>query len=1144
MQTYNEQISRQLTTASSQLGTQSKAYRALRAISHVLESQKLFENDPQLGNNSIWLYTEGCQSALHILLDNKTAKITWLGSLNGTGRQLLEQGLAQSQKQGALLAVVKPIWNSHKFYEKMGFQDQGTGYWNLPLEESANQLDRADLEDLLGAITYEQEEINDASYDAAGPKYEKLDKDFKALEAVAYVVKNNLRALDNPNLGKNSIFLYNYTPDLGVFSVTAIHVVIENQVAHVKWLGSYDNKPGAGKALMLQALTIAKNKGATKSVVEAKWESEGFYHKLGYDVENRGSNNPFTGTSLVQMGKKLEEAWTDEDQRMVHKNPTIQDLKRLARNNKYHSARFVIYKDGSVVAADSEHYTHHSAAPAMGAWALRGYVQYLGGNDYAYRSMEVYSPKSVDHPLFRKWESSGIENGNPSVVEEKWTKKYKKSINCSNPQGFSQRAHCAARRKRQKGGKTTSKPLNENNNVEIHNYKKLDRILVALCNLVDTRRKKNPDKYGWVAAGLLDPRNRLVIGFSTFANDKWYHAERLAMRAYRKKYGSIPDGCIIVTTCSPCSEQMPRYGESCTDLINKSPVKKVYCGYSDTTQSQSQRTFNIMVTADTNIRERCQKFAENFMDWEAQYLDESLRDWFKQKWVRFGTDGKIRGDCARGSEGEGKPKCLPQRKAWALGKKKRATAARRKRREDPNPEREGKARNVATKESVGSTKLGDLCTIKTNFPDADFWLVRRSDRTNVGTPAKEFSPYHIGIKVTATEQLMPEYLYYMMMHLHNQGYWNSRSMGMSNLVHIRTEDVKNIQLALTEHELKENSSCPHCGGQMVNYSMLSEKQDACYYKVKSRYKVWPSAYASGALVQCRKKGAKNWGKSKTNESISIDQQEEHGGLEAYITDTSTPQLVNYLASENAPADLAEKLQRRYKTIAVFKNIWVEEDHQGSGVGSWILEAGIGDAIDNQAHAVILTAVSDDPKRQSQLEKWYKSYDFKEIARSSTGYPVMLLDLNKDQVSEAAPWLGQGDEPLPTKLYHVTRTRNRLSIRQRGLVPKTKEHDHILRQPGVFLFETFEQAEDWAYYWSQDEGESMDIWEIKVQDPNDLTPDPALDIQHDYDAWVIYKPIPAANVRLKFTQRWPEPWGKPTTTVKKIRNLEEDPNETE
>ena len=81
----------------------------------------------------------------------------------------------------------------------------------------------------------------------------------------------------------------------------------------------------------------------------------------------------------------------------------------------------------------------------------------------------------------------------------------------------------------------------------------------------------------------------------------------------------------------------------------------------------------------------------------AEDLDEDLRKWFKDKWVRFGPDGKIRGDCARGSEKEGKPKCLPQSKAHSLGKKGRATAAARKRREDPNPNRSGKAINVRTK---------------------------------------------------------------------------------------------------------------------------------------------------------------------------------------------------------------------------------------------------------------------------------------------------------------------------------------------------------------------------------------------------------------------------------------------------------------
>ena len=52
--------------------------------------------------------------------------------------------------------------------------------------------------------------------------------------------------------------------------------------------------------------------------------------------------------------------------------------------------------------------------------------------------------------------------------------------------------------------------------------------------------------------------------------------------------------------------------------------------------------------------------------------------------------------------------------------------------------------------------------------------------------------------------------------------------------------------------------------------MINEKKDACYHKVKARYSVWPSAYASGALVKCRKKGAANWGNSSKKESSVYD----------------------------------------------------------------------------------------------------------------------------------------------------------------------------------------------------------------------------------------------------------------------------------
>jgi hypothetical protein len=93
----------------------------------------------------------------------------------------------------------------------------------------------------------------------------------------------------------------------------------------------------------------------------------------------------------------------------------------------------------------------------------------------------------------------------------------------------------------------------------------------------------------------------------------------------------------------------------------------------------------------------CVPVSEEEHAMSTQELEENLRDWFKDKWVRFGPDGKIRGDCARGSSKEGKPKCLPQAKAHALGKKGRASAAARKRRQDPDPNRKGAAINVATK---------------------------------------------------------------------------------------------------------------------------------------------------------------------------------------------------------------------------------------------------------------------------------------------------------------------------------------------------------------------------------------------------------------------------------------------------------------
>ena len=73
------------------------------------------------------------------------------------------------------------------------------------------------------------------------------------------------------------------------------------------------------------------------------------------------------------------------------------------------------------------------------------------------------------------------------------------------------------------------------------------------------------------------------------------------------------------------------------------------------------------------------------------------------------------------------------------------------------------------------------------------------------------------------------------------------------------EELRKHQTELIQNESKQKPVAV----TEAQFDEAAGKKDACYHKVKSRYKVWPSAYASGALVQCRKVGAKNWGnKSK------------------------------------------------------------------------------------------------------------------------------------------------------------------------------------------------------------------------------------------------------------------------------------------
>ena len=153
---------------------------------------------------------------------------------------------------------------------------------------------------------------------------------------------------------------------------------------------------------------------------------------------------------------------------------------------------------------------------------------------------------------------------------------------------------------------------------EIHNRPKLDRILVDLCQMVIAGQKSDPHRWGMVAAAVIDPKNQISSGVNYYdtRTGNRVHAERAALDAYLEKYGeNPPGGSIVVTTCSPCSADSMdgRYGQSCTDLINQSGIRKVYAGFEDPTQSESNRQFNIEITNNSQIQKLCERFARTFL---------------------------------------------------------------------------------------------------------------------------------------------------------------------------------------------------------------------------------------------------------------------------------------------------------------------------------------------------------------------------------------------------------------------------------------------------------------------------------------------------------------------------------------------------
>jgi hypothetical protein len=209
--------------------------------------------------------------------------------------------------------------------------------------------------------------------------------------------------------------------------------------------------------------------------------------------------------------------------------------------------------------------------------------------------------------------------------------------------------------------------------------------------------------------------------------------------------------------------------------------------------------------------------------------EEGLRDWFGKSKSKDGKSGWVNvvtgGTCASDEPGEGTPKCVSSAKRASMTKKERLSAQRRKKAADPGQQQ----KTGAAKPTYVSTDK----PVKKEEKDHEVSMAQ-SQLSNAEKDIKKLKK-GLGKK----EKNLPAWM--------------------------------QAKITDTEHNMDAASS--YVDEAKDEPGKGSGKKDACYHKVKARYDVWPSAYASGALVKCRKKGAKNWG-TKSEEFMALPEFSE------------------------------------------------------------------------------------------------------------------------------------------------------------------------------------------------------------------------------------------------------------------------------
>ena len=312
---------------------------------------------------------------------------------------------------------------------------------------------------------------------------------------------------------------------------------------------------------------------------------------------------------------------------------------------------------------------------------------------------------------------------------------------------------------------------------------------------------------------------------------------------------------------------------------------------------------------------------------EKQVSEGSLHKWFKGSKSKDGKGGWVNvvtgGTCASDEPGEGTPKCVSSAKRASMTKAERLSAARRKKKADPNQQqksgaakptyvstdkpkkkkmKESYSRSLTpltekakkcwpgyekkgTKKMFGKTynncvKKEEVVYSEAKIDEKD--PKNKRERRNVSKFGPQTKPYDPDTKEMKTS--MSKHMQGMRQSMHKSKR-GRKTRGPD--AGMRTEAVNAAQqaaIAIAKKKKQEDDMVARKKKQKMyagyepegkTISEVKDKKgkgsgtkDACYHKVKSRYSVWPSAYASGALVKCRKVGAANWGNSSKKEDFS------------------------------------------------------------------------------------------------------------------------------------------------------------------------------------------------------------------------------------------------------------------------------------